>query len=581
MGNTETGKDLRLWPGVAIVTVQWLLRFVVPAVMPEAMLVGVMGGLLGAVLVLLWWLFFSRAGWVDRIGAVALVVVGLFGTRPLLDVSIATGAQRMLFPLLALPVVSLGLVGAAALTRRMGAGPRRAVIAAAILAGFGMWILVKTLGFTGNFSNDLMWRWGATPEDKLVAAAAAEPVKMAPPPAPAPVAEIVGSTPVEAPKPVARVSWPGFRGADRDGVVRGERINPDWTAAPPKEMWRRAVGPGWSSFAVDGELIYTQEQRGEEEIVTCYQLRTGKPVWMHRDTARFWESNAGPGPRATPTLSGGRVYTLGGTGILNVLDGRTGAVVWTRNAVTDAGSAVPTWGIAASPLVTEQAVIVAASGTLAAYAPADGKLLWKGPDGGASYSSPRLLPGGQVLLVSAVGATSVSPEDGHVLWQHAWKGYPIVQPAVAGAGEILIAANESSGTRKLAVAQGADGWTVTERWTSNGLKPYFNDFVVHKGHAYGFDGAILACIDLADGKRKWKGGRYGQGQMLLLAEQDLLLILSEEGEMALVKATPEGYAELARRPAIEGKSWNHPVLAGDVLLLRNGEEMAAFQMGML
>ena len=202
---------------------------------------------------------------------------------------------------------------------------------------------------------------------------------------------------------------------------------------------------------------------------------------------------------------------------------------------------------------------------------------------GEGYSSPHLatIDGvAQILLMSTAGTTSVAPADGKQLWQHPWRGSPIVQPAVTADGDVLIVASTGSGTRRLAVTHGPGEWKVEERWTSSGLKPYFNDFVVHEGHAYGFDGRILASIDLENGTRKWKGGRYGNGQLVLLPDQDLLLVLSEEGELALVKATPDQFTEVARFKAIEGKTWNHPVVVGDVLLVRNGEEMAAFRLSL-
>jgi hypothetical protein len=244
---------------------------------------------------------------------------------------------------------------------------------------------------------------------------------------------------------------------------------------------------------------------------------------------------------------------------------------------------VPDWGFASSPLVLDDVVIVAVAGQLVAYDLATGKPRWLGPAGGVSYSSPQLATIGgvkQVLLMSAAGATSIAPADGKPLWDHPWRGFPLVQPALTTEGDILIAASGDSGIRRIAVAHGPGGWAVDKRWGSAGLKPYFNDFVVHHGHAFGFDGRILACIDLANGERKWKGGRYGNGQLLLLPDQDVLLVLSDEGELALVSATPDQFTELARFKAIEGKTWNHPVLVGDVLLVRNAEEMAAFKVSL-
>jgi outer membrane protein assembly factor BamB len=313
-------------------------------------------------------------------------------------------------------------------------------------------------------------------------------------------------------------------------------------------------------------------------------------VWRHRDTVRFWEATAGAGPRATPTLSGGRVYTMGATGIVNALDATNGAVIWSRNAAKDTGREVPEWGFSGSPLVIDDLVVIAAYGQLIAYDLRTGSPRWVGPPEGAGYSSPHLMTidgVAQILLLRGRRTTSFAPADGTILWEHSGQlGVSIVQPALAAQGEILIAAGDAadtvggSGMRRIAVAKGLDGWTVEERWTSRGLKPYFNDFVVHEGHAFGFDGRILACIDLDDGERKWKGGRYGNGQLVLLPDQDLLLVLSEEGDLALVGATTDQFTEVARFKAIEGKTWNHPVLVGDVLLVRNDQEMAAFRLSL-
>ena len=558
-------KSLRLWPGVIAVVLQWLGWFLLPVVLPQATFIGLLIGVLGGLAILLWWLLFSRAPWVERIGAPLLIVGALILTKRLVHPSIAGGGMGMLLYILAIPVFGLVLVAWAVVTRRFTAGARRVALLATILLGCSVFLVIRTGGLTAEFDNDFHWRWSKTPEQQLLAQASEETAAPANSPAPT----------------TAESGWSGFRGPQRDSTVHGVRIKTDWSAAPPVQLWRRPVGPAWSSFAVYNGRLYTQEQRGEEEIVACHDLSTGKPVWKHSDRARFYESNAGPGPRATPTLSNGRVYTQGATGIVNVLDAATGAVVWTRNAVNDTGAKVPGWGIAGSPLVVNDLVIVAASGNLVAYDLASGKPRWQGPTGGSGYSSPQLVTINgvqQVVLLNSNGAISVSPADGKVLWEHKWEGVPIVQPGVAPNGDLLLSVSESSGLRRLAVAQGSAGWTVQERWTTEDMNPWFNDFVVHNGHAYGFNGSSLVCVNLEDGKLKWKGKRYGFGQLILLPEQEVLLIMSEQGELALAKAASDQFTELGHFPALEGKTWNHPVLVGDVLLVRNDHEMATFRL---
>lgn len=611
MSAHETGagaprRPLRLWPGVAAAVLILLLRFVVPLVLPDTAGLGVIAGAAGGLVILLWWLLFSRAPWPERAGAIALMIAAAAATRLIVHPSIAGGMMGYMLYVMAIPsTLSLTFVGWAVAARHLSGTRRWVTMVAAIVLGCGVWTLARTEGVTGGGAAQLAWRWTPTPEQRLLAQQSQAPTAPAPQPVPAPRAapaptpsEEVPTAPgdVKAPDttasppppaaPAARAPrWAGFRGAARDGSVSGVRLDTDWSAAPPVEVWRRKVGPGWSSFAVDGELVFTQEQRGEEEVVAAYRIATGAPVWTHRDPVRFYESNGGAGPRATPAVHGGRVYTMGATGVVNALDAGTGERIWSRNAETDTGATRPGWGFAGSPLVVGDAVIVAASGRLIAYDLATGDPRWTRTTGGGGYSSPHLatIDGvEQVLLASGGGVTGFSPGDGRVLWEHKGTGgVSILQPALVAGHDVLAAAGDmmgGTGIQRLALSRQAGTWFVQERWSSRGLKPYFSDFVEHSGFAFGFDGTILSCIDLETGERRWKGGRYGAGQMLLLRDQDLLLVLSEEGALALVRAAADQFTEVARFKAIEGKTWNHPVLAGDLLLVRNGEEMAAFRL---
>ncbi len=233
--------------------------------------------------------------------------------------------------LYSVPVMSLALVAGAVASRGLPSGRRRASLAAAILLACGALMLVRTNGVTGDAMSDFEWRWTPTAEERLLARAddvvpaktpetrsPNQPSEPAPaPPTAPPIAEVPEKDAVAAPTSAnAEVKWSGFRGPARDSTIRGVRIDTDWSRTPPVELWRRPIGPAWSSFAVSGDRLFTQEQRGEDEMVSAYDVKTGNPVWKHRDAARFWESNAGAGPRGTPTLHNGRVYTLGGTGHL-------------------------------------------------------------------------------------------------------------------------------------------------------------------------------------------------------------------------------------------------------------------------
>ena len=381
-----SANPLRVWPGVAAVALQWLARFGIKALIPgiKGFGRGMMVSFVFTIALIVWWAFFSRASRKERFGGLGLIVVALGATWLFRH-------DSMWLPWLlayAIPFLSLAFVIWAVATRRLPDRIRHATMVATILIACGAWLFVRQNGINGDHQAEFGWRWSKSSEERLLAETANEPAQ--PPTAVAPAT--TAATPTASPSPSAspesskspapvaetRAEWPGFRGPKRDGVVRGVRIDPDWSAKPPVQMWRHPIGPGWSSFAVRGDLFYTQEQRGDNEVVACYKASTGQPVWTHKDAARFFESNGGAGPRATPTLSNNRVYTFGATGILNALDASNGSVLWTKNVASETNTKVPFWGFSSSPLVIGDLVIVAASGQLVAYDAATGNRRWLG-----------------------------------------------------------------------------------------------------------------------------------------------------------------------------------------------------------
>lgn len=387
--------------------------------------------------------------------------------------------------------------------------------------------------------------------------------------------------------------YPGFRGLDRSGIVREHKLSSDWVHAQPKLLWRREVGLGWSSFSVVGDFCLTQEQHGPYETVVCYELRTGREVWVHRDRTLFENPTGGNGPRATPTIDGGRVYTLGATGVLNCLDGSTGEAIWSKDILGDNEAENVYYGLSGSPLVTERLVVVAPGGrghSVVAYDKQTGEKVWAAGDDPASYASPQLatLAGRrQVLNFNAEGLAAHDLESGEILWRYPWVANPternnVCQPVPlppAGAGQadrVFISSGYGKGCALLAVTEADEEFAVETLWSNRNLKAKFTSVVVRNGFVFGLDERILACVDLETGRRRWKGGRYSYGQVMLV--DDVLVVQAETGEVAFVEASPEGFRELARFDALDGRTWNHPVLAGSLLLVRNDQEAACYEL---
>ncbi|HYR57027.1 MAG TPA: PQQ-binding-like beta-propeller repeat protein [Chthoniobacteraceae bacterium] len=441
---------------------------------------------------------------------------------------------------------------------------RLAVFALALALGGSLAAAFRIRGVTGDFIPVIEPRW------KRHAVSAAPTV-----------------TPSAALDHSGRPDFPQYLGPHRNAIIdESPALARDWEKNPPQILWRQPVGTGWSGFAIVGNRAVTMEQRGENETATCLDVLTGGTLWQHADAARFSSSLGGEGPRATPTIAEGRVFTYGGTGIVNCLALDTGAVIWRHNIADEAPKGRPEWGYAGSPLVLDGKVIVSAGQSheksLFALSVADGKVVWQNGSQPGEYSSPAsmtLAGVPQIVMFNMLNITAHDAATGAVLWEYPWgiRQPQIAQPVPVGPNRVVFSSGYGVGAELLEITRDSEGKMTPQRvWKSMNLKAKISSFIHRDGYLYGLDDGILTCIDVRDGSRKWKAGRYGHGQLLLAG--DVLLVTAESGEIFLLAPTPDAANELTHFRVFNGKTWNPPALSGDILLMRTDQEAACVRL---
>ena len=397
---------------------------------------------------------------------------------------------------------------------------------------------------------------------------------------PAPAVTAALSPPIDRPP---EAFWPAYRGATRTGHY-DHNIRTDWPDDGLPRLWQQPIGGGYASFAVAEGRLFTIEQRRDFEVVAAYDPNSGIELWSQHWTEHFQETMGGDGPRATPTWDNGRLFALGASGELQSLAADTGRQLWRTNILADAGAGNLTWAMSASPLVVDNQVIVLPGGqngrSVVAYDADTGAVLWSALDDVAGYTAPMVVELAgvrQILVVTAARAAGLRVEDGTLLWDFPWvvSNVPnMAQPVVVGSDRVFLSASYGQGSAMVEVTRTGAELSAREVWRTNRMKNKFSSSVLHNGHIYGLDESILACLDVETGELVWKGGRYGYGQLLLADGH--LVVLTERGDLVLVRATPDGHDEVANFAALDGKTWNVPTIADGRLFVRNTTEMAAF-----
>ncbi|MFM9116719.1 MAG: PQQ-binding-like beta-propeller repeat protein, partial [Planctomycetota bacterium] len=383
-------------------------------------------------------------------------------------------------------------------------------------------------------------------------------------------------------------AWSEFLGPQRDGVSAETGLLKKWPAGGVPEVWRVAGGVGMSGIAVDSQRAVTLVQREERQWLLALDPRTGKTLWK-TDLAPEYSNPMGNGPRGTPAIAGEFVLAYTGEGILNCVSADTGKKIWSQHVIKQLQGKEAEYGMACSPLVVADRVIVFASGpqaTLAAYELATGKLVWKVGDDPIGYSSPtrlRLAGKDQIVAFAGTAALGVDPQQGTLLWRYPFEtsfNCNIAAP-LAIAGKLLLSAGENHGSVLLDLKSSGQGFETEEVWSSLGpksvLRSEWQTPIWLNGYLYGMDnvggaGPVthLTCIEAATGKRMWQVPRYGKGN--LIAADGKLLLSTMNGEFVVAQASPEKYQELGRQTVL-GSTRQAPSLARGFVYLRDDREI--------
>lgn len=452
-----------------------------------------------------------------------------------------------------------------------------------LLCGTGWASSIRDFNFDGDMNLYVSYYWDPLPQTPQKTAAASQDTE---------TAEFA----------ILSTDMPAYRGIRRDGIVEGPVLRTDWKQNPLIELWRTPVGAGYASMAVVGNSLVTIEQRDQNEAISCYDTRSGKLRWLYEYPARFFEAMGGLGPRTTPTISQGLVVSMGAMGDVTCLDFRSGKLIWARNILADLKIPNVVWGMSSSPLIYGETVCINPGGPqgngLVGLSLKDGSTLWKcaGVDqfdeaannqNLCGYSSPMLreIDGfRQIVIFDGHGLSGHDMTNGKQLWHHKYVNGAKVncaQPIVLeNQQDVFISSSYSMGSALLHIEQVEQGkWTVKEIWHDvRIMRTKFTSPVYYQGYVYGLDEGILMCIDPKTGKKQWKRGRYGHGQVLLTHDQ--LLIIAEDGDLAIVKADPDKFQELARQKVLPRTSrvWNPHALVDGIVYVRDHLEMAAFDL---